>query len=224
MTFKFLEDYEKLSKKIESEDKQNLEDLKGSRNEQTLETIFRKKTGKSFSHFYHIYYVKLTWYLQNKLHDNALAKDMAGDAFMKALSKIESYDEKYQFSTWLFNIANNMAKDHLKEQNKHQTLSIDSNNEDGQNILSTLEDKNDSSDIEYQKVLMKYNIMKNCISNLSPKYKEVIELREYKKMSYQEISNKLGINESTLKSRIRQGRLNLIEAVTEQYKLIEKMY
>ena len=220
--FEFLEDYEKLTKKIES-----VEDITPTdklQDEKTLEVLFRKKTGKTFSHFYNIYYNKLVWFLQNKLHDLALSKDMADEAFMKALSKIEDYNEKYQFSTWLFIMGNNMSKDYLKKQKKISISSLDATNDEGHSILSTIEYKEDTDDYEHNKIMMKYNIMRKCIDNLSPKYKEVIEMRELNKMSYSEISKKLNIKEPTCKSRIRQGRLNLISAVKEQYEKIDSIY
>ena len=71
---------------------------------------------------------------------------------------------------------------------------------------------------------MKAEIMKDCISRLKEPYKSVIEMREIKRMSYKDISDKLGKNLSTIKSQIRNGRAILIKESQQDFKRIDELY
>jgi len=67
-------------------------------------------------------------------------------------------------------------------------------------------------------------VMVDQINNLKEPYKTVIEMREIKKMSYDEISKKLGKNLSTIKSQIRNGRSILIKDTKDKFKKIDEVY
>jgi RNA polymerase sigma factor (sigma-70 family) len=71
---------------------------------------------------------------------------------------------------------------------------------------------------------IKANVMVDQINNLKEPYRTVIEMREIKKMSYDEISKKLGKNLSTIKSQIRNGRSILIKDTKDKFKKIDEVY
>lgn len=218
---KFFDKYEKISTELEATQKN---DINNHRQERPLEIVFREKTGNTFSHFHNVYYNKLVWFLQSKLSSTTVAKDIATEAFMKALSKINDYDQNYKFTTWLFIMANNMAGDYLIKEKKHTLISLETKFDDGQTLLDTINEMNFTEECNDEKILMKYNIMKNSIDKLAPKYKEIIQMREYDKMSYKDIAQKLGLNESTAKSRILQGRKTLVQNVKNKFNKIEELY
>jgi DNA-directed RNA polymerase specialized sigma24 family protein len=66
--------------------------------------------------------------------------------------------------------------------------------------------------------------MKNHISRLKDPYKKVIEMREIKKMAYKDIADELGINLSTIKSQIRNGRAILISETKKEFDILDEMY
>jgi RNA polymerase sigma-70 factor (ECF subfamily) len=61
------------------------------------------------------YHQGLIQHLYNLLHDGDLAEDVAQEAFIRAYTKLDQYDERYAFSTWLYKIADNLAFRHLKQ-------------------------------------------------------------------------------------------------------------
>ena len=66
--------------------------------------------------------------------------------------------------------------------------------------------------------------MLDAIGGLKDPYKKVIEMREIKKMQYQDISEQLGKNLSTIKSQIRNGRILLIKSTEKEFKIIDDQF
>jgi RNA polymerase sigma factor (sigma-70 family) len=69
----------------------------------------------------------------------------------------------------------------------------------------------------------KADIMKKHIENLKNPYRDVIEMRELKRMSYKDISDKLNLNLSTVKSQIRNGRAILVRETKKEFDAIDEM-
>lgn len=185
------------------------------------EKIFRERTGKDFSTLYKKYYPKLVYFTSKIINDPQKAEDISTDSFMAAFEKIDKYErEKSQFSTWLFTIAKNIALQDLKN-NKTMSLDVEFD-EDGTTMKDFI--KEEESELDMQELTqMKADIMKNHIANLKNPYRDVIEMRELKKMSYKDISDKLNLNLSTVKSQIRNGRAILIRETRKEFDAIDEM-
>jgi RNA polymerase sigma-70 factor (ECF subfamily) len=81
-------------------------------------------------------------------------------------------------------------------------------------------DLNNEHDIIY----LKSEIMKKSIYELKEPYRTVIIMRELQKMQYKDIAEKLDINLSTIKSRIKAGRRILIENTKKEFEQIDYLY
>ncbi len=187
------------------------------------EKVFRERTGKDFSTLYTKYYPKLVYFTSKICDDPQKAEDISTDSFMAAFEKIEKYEkEKSQFSTWLFTIAKNLALQDIK--NKKKTMSLDIEFDDEGTTMKDFiqEEEGDSSLQEIH--AMKAEIMKKHINLLKNPYKQVIEMREIKRMSYKDISDKLNLNLSTVKSQIRNGRAILVKETKKEFDSIDEMY
>ena len=188
------------------------------------EKLFVEKTGKDFSTLYKKYYPKLIYYTSKLCNDPQKTEDIATDSFMTAFEKIEKYDdEKAQFSTWLFTIAKNLALQAIK--NDKKSVSLDVEYDDEGTTMKDFIPQIFQNEIEvFESNDLKAEIMTKQISQLKEPYKTVIEMREIKKMSYQDISDTLGKNLSTIKSQIRNGRAILINETKGEFKRIDEMY
>ena len=187
------------------------------------EKIFRERTGKDFSTLYTKYYPKLVYFISKICNDPQKAEDISTDSFMAAFDKIEKYEkEKSQFSTWLFTIAKNLALQSIK--NEKKTMSLDSEfDEEGTTMKDFIQEEQGESHL-YEVYDKKAEIMKKHIDNLKNPYKEVIEMREIKRMSYKDISDKLNLNLSTVKSQIRNGRAILVKETKKEFDEIDEMF
>ena len=186
------------------------------------EKIFRDRTGKDFSSLYTKYYPKLVYFTAKITNDSQKAEDISTDSFMAAFDKIEKYEkEKSQFSTWLFTIAKNLALQNLKTEKK--TMSLDIEFDDEGTTMKDFIHEEESDNFMHDIYAKKAVIMKNHIQKLKNPYRDVIEMRELKRMSYKDISDKLNLNLSTVKSQIRNGRAILVRETKKEFDDIDEM-
>lgn len=201
---------------------------KGIKNFSDHESFFKEKTGNDFSFYYKKYYPKLIYYIQKFCGDEQESEDISTDSFMTAFEKIEMFDSsKAQFSTWLFIIARNIVLQKIKERNKHISIDIEFNDdsEEGRTTLKEFISEEETFDNErHELTQLKYEIMLKHIDELDEPYKEVIEMRELDKMSYKSIADELNLNLSTLKSRIRNARIQLMENTKKEFDQLDEMY
>ncbi len=188
------------------------------------ESLFKERTGESFSFYYEKFYPRLVYNINGITKDEHLAEDVATEAFIKAFEKINQYEKgKAQFSTWLFTIARHLALQELKQGRK--TMSIDTELDEEGTTLKDFIQEEDSKD-EYLFTLnnRKAEILKKYIGELKQPYRNVIEMREIKKMQYKDIAEALGKNLSTIKSQIRNARALLIEASQKEFQQLDEMF
>ena len=140
---------------------------------------------------------------------------------MTAFEKIDKDErEKTQFSTWLFTIARNLMLQEMKNSKKHISIDMELD-EEGTTIKDFIPEEINNDEKKYDMAVKKAEIMKSRIKKLKGPYREVMEMREIKKMSYKEIADDLGLNLSTLKSRIRNSRRMLIVETNEEFQLLD---
>lgn len=190
-------------------------------NEQEL--LFKEKTGETFSFYYEKFYPRLVYNINGITKDEYLAEDVATEAFIKAFEKIDQYESgKAQFSTWLFTIARHIA---LQELKNRRTVSIDTQlDDDGTTLKDFIQDEPNNSEALFDLNNKKAEILKKHIAQLKQPYRNVIEMREIKKMQYKDISEALGRNLSTIKSQIRNARILLMEASKKEFAALEEMF
>lgn len=187
------------------------------------EQIFKQRTGNDFSFYYKKYYPKLIYYTSKMCKDPQKAEDVTTESFMTAFEKIDKYEsEKSQFSTWLFTIARNIMLQEIKNEKKSVSIDIEFD-EDGTTLKDFIpEEESDDNLLELN--IRKAEIMKAHIDQLKEPYKQVIEMREIKRMAYKDIADELNLNLSTVKSQIRNGRAILIKMSKKEFDILDDMY
>jgi RNA polymerase sigma factor (sigma-70 family) len=189
------------------------------------EKLFKERTGKDFTTLYQKYYPKLIYFTSKICNDQQRAEDISTDSFMIALDKIEKYEkEKSQFSTWLFTIAKNLSLQEIKLNKRSISMDIEFDSE-GTTMKDFINQEDDSQDelIKQDIFEKKASVMKKYMLDLKEPYKTVIEMREIKKMSYQDIADILMRPLATIKSQIRNGRRLLISRTEEEFEQIEQL-
>ena len=149
---------------------------------------------------------KLINFIYHYLKDSESAEDVVQETMIKLYQKKHYYKEIAKFSTWLYTIAKNLANTELrKRKNRKITLLSQFSNDD-----KTYEIPSDDLEIGQQVQTDVVNeIIKNAVNQLSEKFKTVIILRDIQEISYEEISEIIGIPIGTVKSRINRARLQL---------------
>lgn len=116
------------------------------------------------------------------------AEDVVSESVIKALKSVKSLKEEKNIKPWFYKIIVNTALTHLKRNSKVVYIDYDEMGE-----LNGRED-------DYS-----YLSFESMIKNLDIKYKEIIVMRFFENMSIKEISQVLGINENTVKTRLYSG-------------------
>ena len=134
------------------------------------------------------------------------ADDLTIEAFGKAFNRLHQYTPNFAFSTWLFKIASNNCIDFIRKK-KLKLTSIDNpyDNDDSDAFSIDLKSKDRNPEqeaIRKQKIKMMHEV----VDKLKPRYKELVELRYFKEMSYEEISEELDIPLGTVKAQLFRAR------------------
>ena len=153
-------------------------------------------------------------YVYRITHRYEEAHDLAQEIFVKVFLALDRYDPKYQFSTWLFRIAQNSAIDALR---KKSVIEVP--------IARPADDEN-PNDREFADAgVSPYRAMSNkqlgaaidhAVEHLPPDYRELIQLRHFAELSYEEIATMKKLPLGTVKNKLFRAR-NLLKDVLEGY-------
>ena len=134
------------------------------------------------------------------------ADDLTIEAFGKAFNRLHQYTPNFAFSTWLFKIATNNCIDFIRKK-KMNTFSLDKPFENDEGGEMTIDVKADVLDPE-EKIIKKEKVklMREVVEKLKPRYRNLIELRYFDELSYEEISVKLELPIGTVKAQLFRAR------------------
>ncbi|MCY1232494.1 ECF RNA polymerase sigma factor SigW [compost metagenome] len=137
------------------------------------------------------------------------AEDITIETFAKAFDKISTYNPDFQFNTWLISIAKNVHIDMLRK--KRSTLFVDITDEEDNQAYNIA----DSSPSAEDKLITEQNLSRllQFIKELKPHYQEVIQLRYFQELSYQEISEELQEPLSNVKIKLLRAKKLLAEII-----------
>lgn len=138
--------------------------------------------------------------------DTYTAEDLLQDAFVKAINTIKRgrYNEEGKFLPWLLRIAHNLAIDYFRKSKRYPTIVM----EDGSNVFNTMDFAEDSME-EIQIKNDTHALLKKLIQELPDAQKEVLIMRHYMQMSFQEIAETTGVSINTALGRMRYALINL---------------
>ena len=169
-------------------------------NEKALALLIKRHQSKIFGFIY------------SKTNDAALTDDIFQDTFIKVIQKLksESYNEEGKFLSWVFRISHNLIIDYYRKTNK-MPMSRDT---DEYSIFSILSDDSPNVEIKILKEQSENDIVK-LIKFLPPEQQQIIDLKLYKKMSFQEIADLLDISVNTALGRMRYAIKKMQKLVKE---------
>jgi RNA polymerase sigma-70 factor (ECF subfamily) len=177
--------------------------------EQT-EWIAQTKTGNqaAFSQIVNKYQKPVYNICYHMLKNGEEAEDAAQEVFLRAFSKLDTYDEERQFSTWLFAIASHYCMDRWKKR-RFQLVSWD----DLKNMLS------DRETAQPEKVMMNIEASQevhDMLQDLRPDYRMVVILKYWHAMSYEQIADTMDTTVSTIKSKLFRARKMMANAAAKE--------
>ncbi|NOZ62701.1 MAG: sigma-70 family RNA polymerase sigma factor [Calditrichaeota bacterium] len=136
------------------------------------------------------------------------AEDLVQETFLRVYRNRKAYQKVAKFSTWIYTIAGNLAKTELRKRKRRRFFSISELGYNDKDYDISDENYNPERDVDGR---IKETMIHEKIMELSPKFREVIILRDVQQLSYEEISEIVNIPLGTVKSRVNRGRLKLQE-------------
>jgi len=134
------------------------------------------------------------------------AEDIVQETFLRVYRKRKAYKRIAKFSTWIYTIAGNLSRTELRRRKRRRLFSVSDLGFEDKDYEISDEGHNPESQVDG---LIQEEIIQREIENLSPKFREVIILRDVQELSYEEISKIIKVPIGTVKSRVNRGRLKL---------------
>ena len=164
----------------------------------------------AFTFLLDFYWNEVYGFILIRTENETDAEDITIETFAKAFDKISTYNPEFQFNTWLIAIAKNVHIDLLRK--KKSSLFISSStdrNNPAYNVADTTPSaEDDLITLQNLSQLLRY------IKELKPHYQEVIQLRYFQEMSYQEIANQLHEPLNNVKIKLLRAKKLLAEIIT----------
>ena len=134
------------------------------------------------------------------------ADDLTIEAFGKAFASLHLYTPTHAFSTWLFSIATNNCVDFIRKK-RLQTVYLDDIRtcvgDEAYEYPIPSGDSNPEEDVIHQQ---RVQILREVVKQLKPRYRQLVEMRYFEEMSYEEIADELGMPLGTVKVQLFRAR------------------
>ncbi|KAB7666277.1 sigma-70 family RNA polymerase sigma factor [Bacillus sp. B1-b2] len=143
------------------------------------------------------YGTELLQLVYSYVKDQTVAEELTQDIFVKVYYSLHTYKKKSKFKTWLWRIAINHCKDHLKSWYNNHVIKVEE--------IHLEEDRKENVEMEVLQKEENQNIV-SAVMDLPILYREIIFLYYFKELTMKEISSVLKVNENTIKTRLRRAK------------------
>ncbi|MBE0391043.1 RNA polymerase sigma factor [Flavobacterium sp. PL002] len=169
----------------------------------------KKGDQTAFTFLLNHYWNEVYGFILKRTENETSAEDITIETFSKAFDKIATYNPEFQFNTWLISIAKNVHIDLLRKKKSSLFVEItDKEDQKAYNIADTTPSAEDELITEQNLFrLLRY------IKELKPHYQEVIQLRYFQEMSYQEIATTINEPLSNIKVKLLRAKKLLAEII-----------
>lgn len=163
-------------------------------NEGAFEVLLHRHKSKLYTAIYLI------------VKDRYVAEDLLQETFIKAINTIRGgrYNEEGKFSPWISRIAHNLAIDYFRKNKRYPEIIL----EDGSRVFNSMEFSEES--MESKQIAKETKTkLRDYIKELPEEQKQVLIMRHYLQMSFQEIADRTGVSINTALGRMRYALINL---------------
>jgi len=162
---------------------------------------------RAFDRLFGRYSQRLLNFINRIIGDRDRAEDLMQEAFIRVHRHLPRFDRSRQFSTWVYTIASNLAKNELRDRTRSPVIPahvLETSTDDGR-VPFQFEDPRSRPDEIYRRRYLT-DVVNQSITRLSERHREVFILRELEGRSYEEIATLTGTNLGTVKSRLNRAR------------------
>ncbi len=169
--------------------------------DKAFESLVKKTKSKVYTTIYLI------------VKDRYIAEDLLQETYIKAIDILKSgrYNEEGKFMPWIVRIAHNLAIDYFRKDKRYPTIVL----EDGSIVFNSFEFSEDS----FEDIQLKQDQIVNIrelVKKLPDEQREVLILRHYEELSFQEIADMTQVSINTALGRMRYALINLRKMLNKQ--------
>jgi RNA polymerase sigma-70 factor (ECF subfamily) len=139
------------------------------------------------------------------------ANDLAQETFVRVFKSCKSYRPEQRFSTWLFTIAANLARNHFRWRSRHPNLSLDAENPATEQSLGSTLPANTPTPKEAAVTAERAQAVRDAVKNLPEEMREAIVLCEWEERGVAEAATILETTPKAVESRLYRARQILRE-------------
>ena len=167
---------------------------------------YRQGNEGAFEVLVHRYKSRIFTAIHLIVRDRYVAEDLLQETFIKAVRTIQEgrYNEEGKFFPWLSRIAHNMAIDHFRRNRRYPHIIL----KDGSNVFNSMK-FSDASAETAQVAMEDKSWVRRCVQELPQEQREVVILRHYFELSFQEIADRTGVSINTALGRMRYALINM---------------
>jgi RNA polymerase sigma-70 factor (ECF subfamily) len=206
-------------------DPKEAEDMTAKAQEVAMDRLlvdrFRGGDANAFDQLVTRYWDRIYAMVNQLLRNAQDAEEVTQDAFIRAHRGLVNFRGDSAFSTWLYQIATNLARNrywYWWRRKRDQSISFDApfgpdNESTIADIIPSEQETPEDATVTQEFV----NRVAQCMELLNEKHREILILRNVQNLAYEEIAEILGISVGTVKSRIARARESLRERLGGEF-------
>lgn len=173
----------------------------------------KKGSQTAFTALLDIYWSEIYYFILKRTENESDTEDITIETFAKAFDKIDSYNNKFAFNTWLITIAKNVHIDLIRRRKSSEFINNLGENEEF--LFNNIPDDEDSLE---DQLIFEQNLatLKHCIKQLKPHYQQIIQLRYFQERSYNEIAEIINEPLNNVKIKILRAKKLLTELIQKK--------
>ncbi len=169
----------------------------GSQDDQSLVRLVQRGDAAALDCLVDRYHGPLTQFLERMLGDRDTAADIAQETFLRMMRALPRYRPKARFSTWLYTIAANLARDELRRRHLRGERTVELEEADRAPVAEP-----EASVADQALARVERADVRRALALLSPEHRTVVALHYYEGFSYKEIADISGCTIGTVGSRL----------------------
>ena len=169
---------------------------------------------RAFGELVDRYDTRLVNFVYRTIGDRERAQDLVQETFVRVYRHLHRFDQSKKFSTWIYTIASNLAKNELRNRSRNPLVLFQTikKNWDADHRPLEWEDESFKPDDLFRKRHLR-EMVEKAVRELPEHHKIVFVLRELEGRTYEEIAEITDTNLGTVKSRLNRARNNFARIV-----------
>ncbi len=174
---------------------------------------------RAFDELVNRYQKRLLNFIYRTIGDRERAEDLVQEVFIRVHRHMRRFDQTKKFSTWIYTIASNLAKNELRNRSRSPLVLFQTikKNWDEDHRPLQFEDKHQRPDDMFRKRHLR-ELVQRAVKKLPEHHRVVFVLRELEGKTYEEIADITGCNLGTVKSRLNRARNRFAHVIAPDLK------